>query len=151
MYSFQSKVRYSETDETGRLNLDAVINYFQDCSVFQSESLGLGVEYLKERSLAWVMTAWQIVIKEYPRFYEDIKVATFPYGFKGFIGYRNFFMENAKGEKLVTVNSVTDARGLEYNASGKTGAGAVRRLCIRRKAGYGICAAQNYTSGVCGA
>ena len=106
MYSFQTKVRYSETDEAGRMNLDAMINYFQDCSVFHSESLGLGVAYLKENHLAWVMSAWQIVIEEYPRFCEDITVATFPYAFKGFIGYRNFFMENIKGEKIVKANSI---------------------------------------------
>lgn len=106
MYSFQTKVRYSETDENGCMSLDSMIDYFQDCSVFQSESLGLGVAYLKERNLAWVMSAWQLVIEEYPRFCDDITVATFPYDFKGFIGYRNFFMENIKGEKLVKANSI---------------------------------------------
>ena len=106
MYSFQTKVRYSETDETGLITPEAIVNYFQDCSVFHSESLGVGIDYLKERNLAWVMSAWQIVIEEHPRFCEDITVATFPYDFKGFIGYRNFFMENIKGEKIVKANSI---------------------------------------------
>ena len=46
MYTFDSRIRYSETDETGALSLLGVINYLQDCSTFQSEDIGLGVEYL---------------------------------------------------------------------------------------------------------
>ena len=45
MYTFDSRIRYSETDETGALSLLGVINYMQDCSTFQSEDIDLkGVE-----------------------------------------------------------------------------------------------------------
>ena len=49
MYTFDSRIRYSETDETGALSLLGVINYMQDCSTFQSEDIGLGVEYLEKK------------------------------------------------------------------------------------------------------
>lgn len=32
MYSFDSRVRYSEVDEDRKLSLTGVINYMQDCS-----------------------------------------------------------------------------------------------------------------------
>ena len=35
MYKFKSRVRYSETDETGCISLDAIINYLQDCTNFK--------------------------------------------------------------------------------------------------------------------
>ena len=35
MYSFDSRVRYSEVDEDRKLSLTGVINYMQDCSTFQ--------------------------------------------------------------------------------------------------------------------
>ena len=44
MYSFNSRVRYSEVGEDKKLTLNGVINYFQDCSTFQSEMLNNGVE-----------------------------------------------------------------------------------------------------------
>mgnify|MGYP000910713022 CR=1 FL=1 len=47
MYEFNSRVRYSEIDHHGTLTLPALINYFQDCSTFQSEDVGLGTEVLK--------------------------------------------------------------------------------------------------------
>ena len=48
MYTFESRIRYSETDSDGKLAMASLINYFQDCSTFQSEDLGLGVECLQE-------------------------------------------------------------------------------------------------------
>ena len=106
MYSFQSKVRYSETDRDGRLNLESMIDYFQDCSTFHSEQLGLGIEYLKEKHLAWVLSSWQIVIAQYPKLCDDIEIGTFPYAFKGFIGFRNFFLTDAEGNYLAKASSI---------------------------------------------
>ena len=61
-YEFEGKIRYSEIDETGCLSLAGLVNYFQDVSTFQSEELGIGVEYLTERHQAWILSSWQIVI-----------------------------------------------------------------------------------------
>ena len=41
-YEFEGKVRYSEIDHRATMTLPALINYFQDCSTFQSEQLGYG-------------------------------------------------------------------------------------------------------------
>lgn len=65
MYTFDSRIRYSETDSQGKLTMASLINYFQDCSTFQSEDLGLGVEKLKEMHLVWVLSSWQIVVERY--------------------------------------------------------------------------------------
>ena len=42
MYTFDSRIRYSEIDRSGRLSIPAVVDYFQDCSAFQSEELKAG-------------------------------------------------------------------------------------------------------------
>ena len=74
MYTFDSRIRYSETDETGALSLLGVINYMQDCSTFQSEDIGLGVEYLEKKKRAWLLSSWRIVIDRYPVLGERIKM-----------------------------------------------------------------------------
>lgn len=66
MYTFDSRVRYSETGEDGLLSLPAIVDYFQDVSTFQSEDLGIGIDFLKEKDLLWVMSAWQVVVHRYP-------------------------------------------------------------------------------------
>lgn len=106
MYSYQSRIRYSELDETGHLRLESLLDYFQDCSTFQSEDLGLGVEYLREFHMVWVMSSWQIVAERYPKLGETVTVGTFPYEFKGFVGYRNFLMADEAGKLLAYANTL---------------------------------------------
>ena len=50
-FSFDSRIRYSEVDSSCRLSLTGLTNYFQDCSTFQSEDLGIGTTVLKCVSL----------------------------------------------------------------------------------------------------
>lgn len=90
MYSFESRIRYSEVDQNQELSVTGIINYLQDCSTFQSEDLNLGITYLQEHHRAWWLSSWQIVIERYPRLGEEIVVSTWPYDFKGIYGYRNF-------------------------------------------------------------
>lgn len=66
MYTFDSRIRYSEIDRSGRLSVPAVVDYFQDCSAFQSEELGVGVEYLANKKRAWILNSWQIVLERRP-------------------------------------------------------------------------------------
>ena len=106
MYSYQTRIRYSELDETGYLKTESLLDYFQDCSTFHSEDIGLGVEYLKEQHLVWVLSSWQIVIERYPALGEIVTVGTAPYSFKGFIGYRNFLMEDEKGKRIACANTI---------------------------------------------
>ena len=104
-YSFNSRVRYSETGEDGRLTLPGVLNYFQDCSTFHAESIGLGGNVLKNRDRAWVLSSWQVVVEEYPVLGTEIRIRTAPYAFKGFMGMRNFIMETTDGKKLAWANT----------------------------------------------
>ena len=101
MYTFDSRVRYSETDEEGNLSVVGIMNYLQDCSTFQSEDLKLGISYLNEEKRAWWLSGWQIEILRQPHFGERIRISTWPYGFKGIYGYRNFTIEDEMGNPLV--------------------------------------------------
>lgn len=106
MYSFNSRIRYSETDSEGKLTIASLLNYFQDCSTFHSEDIGLGIDYLKEKHMVWVLSSWQIVAERYPGLCERVEIGTFPYEFKGFLGSRNFFMRTEDGEYLAKANSL---------------------------------------------
>lgn len=105
-YSFDSRVRFSETDANRNLTLNALINYFQDCSTFQSESLGDGVEQAKAQKRVWMLASWQIVIERYPKLCENIKISTWPYGFRRSFGDRNFMMEDEGGNRIAYANSL---------------------------------------------
>lgn len=106
MYDYTQRVGFSHTDNKRVMTIEAMIDCFQDCSCFQAEKLGIGFDYLESENLVWILNYWQIEVKQYPGFYDKIKIATYPYDFKGFFGYRNFFIENETGEKVVLANSV---------------------------------------------
>lgn len=105
MYTFDSRIRYSECDHEGQLTLNGLLNYFQDCSTFQSEDLGAGVAHLKEQHLVWVLSYWQIEVERYPKLCEQVTVGTFPYEFKSFLGRRNFWMES-QGQMIARADSL---------------------------------------------
>jgi acyl-ACP thioesterase len=106
MYTFDGRIRYSECDSEGNLTLKSLLNYFQDCSTFQSEDLGVGVSYLKERHLVWVLASWYIVMEQTPHLLDEVEIGTFPYAFKGFLGNRNFFMKSKSGDYLAKADSL---------------------------------------------
>lgn len=106
MFYFDSRIRYSECDSKCKLTLEALLNYFQDASTFQSEDLGVGFAYLVPRNLVWVLASWQIEIKRMPALGESVEIGTLPYDFKGFLGSRNFFMRTKEGEMLAKANSL---------------------------------------------
>lgn len=106
MYSFDSRVRFSEVDHTKQITLPGVINYFQDCSTFHSESLGLGVDYFAKHKRAWVLNAWQVIAARYPKLGEHITVSTWATEFNGLYGLRNFRMTDGQGRTAAYANSV---------------------------------------------
>lgn len=61
MYSFTSRIRFSEVDTHLNLTLGSVIDYFQDCSTFHSEAVGMNIARLSAMKRAWILSSWQIV------------------------------------------------------------------------------------------
>jgi len=106
MYYFDERIRYSETDRSGLLSLRALLDLFQDCATFHSEDVGLGVAELKRRKTVWVLLTWQVDLTRMPACGEYVRVSTYPYRVKGFMGLRNFLLETREGERLAIANSV---------------------------------------------
>jgi len=106
MYSFKSRVRYSEVDKDKKMDMYSIINYFQDCSTFQSEDIGMGLDFLENEKRVWLMNAWQIVADRYPVIGEDITVSTWAYGFNGMYGYRNFIITDSNDTVCTAANSI---------------------------------------------
>lgn len=105
-FEFDARVRYSEIDHRGTMTLPALINYFQDCSTFHSETVGVGMDFLADKQKVWVLSAWQIVVERYPMLCEKIKVSTWPYEFRHFMGKRNFTMEDEEGNRVAYANTL---------------------------------------------
>ena len=133
MYTYQTRIRYSELDETGHLKIEALLDHFQDCSTFHSEDLGLGVNYLKKQHMVWVMSSWQIVVERYPELGETVTLGTAPYDFKGFIGYRNFLMKDGEGNGIACANSIWSLIDTESGRPVKPNAEMLEKYVLETK------------------
>ena len=106
MYSYNTRISFSESDEKLELKIPALLNFFQDAAIFEAEEGSINMEYLQERHLAWLLGSWQIVIERRPRLGERVIVSTTPSAFKGSIGYRNFTLTTESGEILSKAASI---------------------------------------------
>ena len=81
--------------------MSSIINYFCDIGTKQSENLGVGIDYLTERKLAWVFYKYNIKVKRYPKYGEKVKVVTMAKSFKKFYASRAYEIYDENNEKIV--------------------------------------------------
>jgi acyl-ACP thioesterase len=106
MYSYNLKVGYSNTDSSLTMTIPAILDSFEDAATYEAETGPVSMKNLAEMKLVWVLSSWQVVIERRPKLYENIKIITSPYDFKGFLGYRNFWIEGEDGTIDVKASSI---------------------------------------------
>ncbi len=113
-FSMDLQVRYSECDGDRKVPLHQILNYFQDCTTLHSESLGYGIDNNIEHKRAWFLLSYDIRINRMPELFEKIRIITEPYLMKGYFGYRRFFLQDDKGEVLVSGDSIWILMDVEH-------------------------------------
>lgn len=106
MYTYKTTVSYSRLDKEGKVPLHEILNYLQDCSTAQSEALGVGIEYMKEKNKAWVLLANKVQIFIQPRLGDEIEVGTCPVDFGKVMATRQFFIKDSQGNFMVKAESI---------------------------------------------
>lgn len=100
------EIQYYEIDYNRKLLITSLMNYLGDIATRQSEDLGIGINYLREHGIAWVLYKWNINIYRYPLYGEKIKVRTKPYSFRKFYAYRIFEILDSSGGIIARANSM---------------------------------------------
>lgn len=112
--SFTTKVRFSQIGADEKLPLGGIIDYLQDCTNYQSEALGVGVDYQLKTGRAWILMSWQIRISESILNNEEVIVSTWPYMFNLACGHRNFTIAKASDPDVNIVEA--DSVWVVYDA-----------------------------------
>ncbi len=105
MYSYKIHIPFSEVDDDLHITLPSIMTEFQDCGLFHSNAVGLGVREIKEMNYIWLLSSWQIVVDHRPSLYEEVTLATWAYGWRNFFGFRNFTMTDEKGSLAAWANT----------------------------------------------
>lgn len=100
------EIQYYEIDYKKRLLITSLMNYLQDIAVRQSEDIGVGIEYLAQHGIAWVLHKWHIDMYRYPVYGEKIKILTKPYSFKKFYACRIFQIVDLNGHIIGKAKSI---------------------------------------------
>ena len=95
------EIHYYESNYRLECKMSSIINYFCDIGTKQSEELGVGIDYLTEKRLAWVFYKYDIKVSRYPKYGEKIKVVTMAKSFKKFYASRVYEIYDEKNEKIV--------------------------------------------------
>lgn len=106
MFSFETTVTYSRTNKEGYVPLYEILNYFQDCTIFQSESVGMGIKRPETTQKTWILVSYKVKINRQLKMGDKIRVGTAPTAFKNLYGYRKFVIETLEGEALVEADSM---------------------------------------------
>jgi len=105
IFEQEYRIHYYEIDYKKRALITSLMNYLDDVATCQSERLGVSIDFLRERNLAWMLYKWDISIYNYPLFGEKIIVRTAPHSFYKYYAYRWFKVLNKNNEQLVKANS----------------------------------------------
>lgn len=94
-----------EVDSRYNVFPEVILNYLQDTAMVQSEKIGVGIDYLRKSQQIWVLTRYHVKIIKYPKYDETVRVSTYAVGFNKVFAYRDFKIENLRGEALITARS----------------------------------------------
>lgn len=98
----QFRVGFSDIDFAKRLKLSSLFQYFQETAGSAVESIGRGIDVLKEKySVTWVIVRIRVDIERNPVWDEEIAIETWPQK-PGRIEFeRDFIVRDAKGNIIV--------------------------------------------------
>ncbi|MCU0579498.1 MAG: thioesterase [Desulfobacterota bacterium] len=93
-------IRTFEVDFRNRLHLTVLFHLLQETATKQIERQGVGVEVLKSRDEAWVLSRLLLEIDRYPGAGEEIRVRTWPRGIERLFAHRDFQVAASAGDMI---------------------------------------------------
>ncbi len=106
MYSYHTRIPYSSVARNGKISYGAVLDLFQNCSTYQSDDMGVGLEYLLERGKGWIVAYNEIIFNDLSYRKGELTVGTWPYEMKAVFGKRNFILKDEEGSPLAVSDSL---------------------------------------------
>ncbi len=94
-----------EIDAEGRVHVLSLLNFLQDAAAGHAARLGFSVPDLVKRGLTWVLSRYRVSVERYPRFFEEVAVATWPSGLERSFALRDFEISDDRGILLRATSS----------------------------------------------
>lgn len=105
VYSMQQEVPSYLCDRSDRLHPWAAVRLCQEVTEYHGNSVGGGFDKLVQENRAWVIVRSYYEFYRRPNAFEKVMLNTWPRGNDGLFAFRDYRMEGAGGEVLLTGTS----------------------------------------------
>ncbi|MGN1186891.1 MAG: acyl-[acyl-carrier-protein] thioesterase [Lachnospiraceae bacterium] len=102
MYEMPCRIRFSETDKSGRLSMNGLLRLFQDCGYNHAIDRGYGLKYTERTHCTWYLLSWQIEAHRMPLVGEEVVMRTCIYDMQASLARKSIAMYDGSGECLAT-------------------------------------------------
>ncbi|MEL6537409.1 MAG: acyl-ACP thioesterase domain-containing protein [Bacteroidota bacterium] len=102
-YVFQ--IASHQVDQHNRLKISALQGFLQDAAWHHAIELGVSVDQLQAQGLAWFLSRLTLHVHRLPTWGDTVQEITWPSGRDKLYQYRDFQLQDAQGEALVTAAS----------------------------------------------
>lgn len=105
IYQEAHQVAYYQGDTKKQMTLAMLVNVAILVSEHQNEELGITNELMQQHQVGWVVTQYQINVNRMPKVDENVIFATTATAYNKFFCYRDFWVADQAGHRLVTIHS----------------------------------------------
>jgi medium-chain acyl-[acyl-carrier-protein] hydrolase len=104
-YLHRYPVHYYDCDSRLRMTVIALLRYFEDLALLQSEDYGVGIAYYEKENVAWLLSRWDIRLHGVLRHRSEAHVLTQPMGMRRFLANRRYVVHDAEGALVAEAES----------------------------------------------
>lgn len=105
MYEEPYRVTRHNTGYYGDLRLVSLLDLFQDIAEEHATRLGLGIDWMHETGLLWLLARYRIKVQRFPNVGETLRARTWPVAFQRLYAIREFSVLDASDKLVATASS----------------------------------------------
>lgn len=113
VFSEKHRVTYYEADFTKRMTLAMMLDVIILTSEDHSDELGVGADFVRQFGVTWVVIQYNVDINRMPLVDENITIYTKSKSYNKYFAYREFTIEDEKGNELVHMTGLWAAMNYE--------------------------------------
>lgn len=106
IYSENYTIPFYFSNQKGELTLANLLNIVLQISEKQLIEYKLDSVHMNEKKLGWVVTQYHMDIERMPRVNEEVKIFTTAKSYNKFFCYRDFWIQDSLGNRIVYINSI---------------------------------------------
>ena len=104
-YQEQLNIKSYQTNQYGQASISSLFNILIEAAWAHAQVMDWGYDSLKSNNLFWVLSRMYFQVEKYPAWQDQITLNTWSAGTDGIYAYREYVLENDKGEVILRASS----------------------------------------------